>query len=435
MRILVLTRSSWNDTNSTGNTMSNIFAGYDPEKIANIYCRSAKPDNSVCKYYYSISEKDLLKSVFNIHYKPGKPFTINGRVTENTKELRDQETEELFYSFFRKKPSILALWAQDILWRIGRWRNNTLDQFLSHFKPDIIFAPSFHTRYTYRLLWYIQSKTGANVVLFHADDYLTVKGLGGSLLSQINRWLRAVVVIQSANRADINYCISPKQQEEYSKKIHSEMKLLYKGADFTVQPSYAGNNERNLIRIVYIGSILYGRWKTLAILAKAIQEINTGSPKFMLMIYSQYQPTAKVKKQMIIEGASEFVGKVPADQVLNVLSDSDIVLHVESFDKKERMETRLSFSTKIVDCLHSGRCVMAIGWKEAASIDYLIKNDAALVATDETEVRKRIKEVIENPSIINKYAKKAWICGKNNHYIKEIQSKLISDFLKLCNDN
>jgi len=74
---------------------------------------------------------------------------------------------------------------------------------------------------------------------------------------------------------------------------------------------------------------------------------------------------------------------------------------------------------------------MAIGWQEAASIDYLIKNDAAIVATNEEEIFEQLEKMVSNPSIITEYAKKAWDCGKKNHQIDEIQKRLLKDLESL----
>ncbi len=436
MKILIITRSAWDDSNSIGNTMSNFFQKYTIENIANLYVRSAMPNNRVCENYYSISDKDMLKSLFNFNNNAGKAFTWEIRTDVNSESsLKDEIEEAKIYNFFRKNSSVLAIWGQDLLWRSGCWKNHNLDNFLDQFKPDIIFSPSFHTSYTHRILWYIQKKTNAKVVLFHADDYLSIYKNGISFLEKVNQKIRAKVIESSALKADINYCISRLQQEEYQKKIGKEMKLLYKGADFSVQPDYSLPKAGKPIKIVYIGSILYGRWKTLSLLAKEISKINKEKTKFELIIYSQYGLTQEMKDKMIIEGASIFMGKIPSDQVKYTLMNNDIVLHLESFDDVEKQKTKLSFSTKIVDCLNSGRALMAIGWEKAASINYLSENDAALVATTESEVVRLLQSIRVNPELIRTYAKKSWECGKRNHQIDEIQSNLLSDLMKLVEED
>ncbi|WP_313016299.1 hypothetical protein [Acetoanaerobium noterae] len=436
MRILVITRSAWDDSNSTGNTMSNFFNKFPIENIANLYVRSAMPNNCVCKNYYSISDKDVFRSLFSFNNIAGKAFTWEIRKDRSSGSLsKDEIEEDRLYSFFRRKSFVWALWGQNLLWRLGNWRNQNLDNFLDQFKPDIIFSPSFHTSYTHRILWYIQKKTNAKVVLFHADDYLSIQKKGVSFLEQLNQKIRAKVVESSVLKADLNYCISHLQQEEYQKKICKKMNLLFKGADFSVQPEYTLPGEGKPIRIVYIGSILYGRWRTLSLLAKEISEINKEKTKFELIIYSQYELTQEMKDKMIIEGASIFMGKVPSDQVKYTLMDADIVLHLESFDDVEKEKTRLSFSTKIVDCLNSGRALMAIGWDKAASIDYLVKNDAALVATDVNGISDLLNEIQLDRNILKEYADKAWTCGKRNHQIDEIQKNLYQELSSLVKED
>ena len=436
MKILIITRSAWDDSNSTGNTMTNFFNEYPTEDIANLYVRSAMPNNSVCKKYYSVSDKAVFKSLFNLKYIAGKAFVWDFQGKGNSaSSSKDEIEEDKLYNFFRRKSSILALWGQDLMWKSNRWQNHNLDNFLDQFKPDIVFSPSFHTMYTHRILWYIQKKTNARVVLFHADDYLSIYKNGMSFLEKINQKMRAKVVESSALKADINYCISNLQKEEYQKKIGKEMKLLHKGADFSFQPEYKVLKEGKPIKIIYVGSILYGRWKTLAVLAKEISKINKEKILFELIIYSQYALTQEMKEEMIIEGASIFMGKIPAEQVKETLMNGDIVLHIESFDDVEKEKTRLSFSTKIVDCLNSGRTLMAIGWEKAASIDYLKRNDAALVVTKEESIFNLLQSIQKNPDILRMYADKAWECGKNNHQKNVIQDSLYQELKLLAEED
>lgn len=303
---------------------------------------------------------------------------------------------------------------------------------MEDFKPDVIFSPCFQVGYAHKVLTYIQKKSSAKVVLFHADDYLTPENFTGSFIEQNFKKRRAKIIKKSVQNSSLNYCISRQQQEEYSIILNREMKLLYKGADFShPKPRLIERNDKT-IRVVYIGSTLYGRWRTLSLLAKAMSDINSEKKTFELHIYSQYQPTDEALHAMQITGTSSFMGSLPAIDVANKMADADIVLHVESFDKEERLKTRLSFSTKIVDCLHSGRCIMAIGGKEAASIDYLVKNDAAIVAFDEMTINEKLKQIAKNRDLIEEYSEKAWDCGVRNHQIHDIQSKLFEDLARIA---
>lgn len=430
MKILIVTRSAWDDTNSTGNTMSNFFSGYDSNKLANIYFREALPNNEVCNTYFSISDKDVLKSALGLQKNSGSYFQ---KKEDEIGKNESHKIEENIYSHFRKLPSYLMLWAQNKVWDFGGWKSNKLDSFLEEFQPDIIFSPTFHTLYTHKVLWYLQDKTKAKVVLFHADDYLTINKSHNKLIKRQEEE-RAATVRESILKADLNYCISEKQKIEYKYKTGKEMKVLYKGANFLKSKPEYNYRSQQPIEIVYVGSILYGRWKTLAMLARKIKKYNKTKEVYKLKIYSQYQLTKEMRSQMIIEGASEFLGKISPKDIEDVYKKTDIVLHTESFEETEKMMTRLSFSTKIVDCLNSGRTILAIGWEEAASIDYLINNDAALVATNEEEIFNILQEIQRNPSILEEYANKAWNCGKKNHQLTTIQKSLYDDFRNILRE-
>jgi len=128
------------------------------------------------------------------------------------------------------------------------------------------------------------------------------------------------------------------------------------------------------------------------------------------------------------------MGGVSYEKIPQIQEDADILVHVESMDLKERLEVRHSFSTKLVDYFYRSRCIFAVGTPDVASIEYLIKNDAALVATNVVEIKNQLNRIINNPSIINEYAIKAWECGKKNHQIHEIQNRLYNDLKSLVKD-
>ncbi|MEB7715531.1 glycosyltransferase family protein [Staphylococcus equorum] len=430
MNILIFTRSEWSNENSTGNTLSNFFGGFSKTNIANIYMRDAMPDNKICTNFFSISDKQILKSLLNRKFIPGRHFYY-----ENvSKYCHNEETslETKLYKKFRVHNSTIPLLLQNALWNSNKWKNKNLDQFLEDFKPDIIFSPSFHTTYTHKILWYIQKKTSAKLVLFHADDYL--KKEGENMMERQFYKKRKEVILKSINLASLNYCISKEQQNEYENKLNKNMKLLYKGADFREAPDY-NISVQNSIKIIYIGSLYYGRWKTLAKLANNIKKVNEKSDvKFVLNIYSQYKPDEKILNSIEIKGTSKFKGKIPNDIVSKVMKEADIVLHVESFEEKEKKITRLSFSTKIVDCLNSGRTLMAIGDEKLASINYLSENDAAIVINSEDRIEKKLLEIQKDTSILSKYALKSWEQGEKNHNINTIRREFYNDLVNLYED-
>ena len=118
---------------------------------------------------------------------------------------------------------------------------------------------------------------------------------------------------------------------------------------------------------------------------------------------------------------------VSSEEIAVIQKEADILIHVESFALKDRLKVRLSFSTKLVDYFKSGRCIFAVGSRKLASIDYLSKNQGAVIAYKESEIKRKLERLISSPKLRKKYAHKAWECGRRNHQRKIIQKTLQSD--------
>lgn len=67
-------------------------------------------------------------------------------------------------------------------------------------------------------------------------------------------------------------------------------------------------------------------------------------------------------------------------------------------------------------------------FKDVASVEHLLRNDAAIVASSYEEVFIKLKNMIANPEVMQEYAKKGYACGKKYHNRNEMQRMLMEDF-------
>ena len=100
-----------------------------------------------------------------------------------------------------------------------------------------------------------------------------------------------------------------------------------------------------------------------------------------------------------------------------------MLLFVEDIDGNDSKIARLSFSTKITDYLSSGKCVFAVGCKDTAPMQYFIKNDAAVIATDDNEIKEKLEMLANNPDLLAQYAEKSCKAGIENHSEEKIFEK------------
>ena len=65
MNILFFSQAAWDDKNSFGNTVSNIFGGdvWNKDNFVSFYTRKQTPDNKFGILYYNLSAVDIIKGL------------------------------------------------------------------------------------------------------------------------------------------------------------------------------------------------------------------------------------------------------------------------------------------------------------------------------------------------------------------------------------
>ncbi len=426
MRILVISSTAWNNNNSFGNSFSNIFEGMDDVEIANIYCSYGECDNALVKTTLQITEESLIKNFF----KKGDSVAI-----KNKQNIYKEPTpnKAKIISTAKKQRFQIYFWIRDLVWKIGKWDCEKFSKFITDFNPDLIFQPIYYSNYISEIA--LRAKEIANVPMvgYISDDNYTLKQFNLSPLYWIDRLIKRKKIKKVIDNCEMLYVISEIQKKEYDKCFHKDCRLLYKCNSF-VENSNVYNKINNPIKLVYAGNIGSKRYRQLALIGKAINSTNTNEKNFELDIYTSTPMNVKMKMALDYPNTINIKEPVPYDEILQIQKEADILVHVENFDLKSKLAVRMSFSTKLVDYFHQAKCIFAVGPKEVASMDYLIKNDAAITATSEKEIEEKLKMIIENPDIIKEYGDKAWECGKRNHQIDKIQKMLINDLRRITGD-
>lgn len=425
MKILFISESPINNQFSIGNTFLNLFSGIDDLELHSIYMRSGYADFKYISDSFQITYPSLLRGIIS-RKCTGKKITADVAIVPDDNIISDTVIEKSAKRF----SSELIYIIRDSLWKLSPWKNSGIKEYLTQTNPDIIFTVfSSATPVNDMAIW-AKKNTNAKLILYAWDDnysYLRKKPL---LL------LRKAIIRQNMRKllkaSSKMYVISDIQKREYEKALNTSLEVITKGKHFDCFPEQKQSENYSTLSITYTGNLGVGRWKTLALLAQAIETVNCNNKtKFDLKIYTATPITPKIEKALSINGKSCIMGCIPSNEVKKIQKESDILVHVESFSKKHNRMVKQSFSTKIVDYLYSAKCILAIGPDYVASIDYLKKNNAAIVATNKNELYFKLYELAKNTMIINNYKHRAWNCGKKNHDIRTIQTKLLNDFNKI----
>lgn len=405
-RILFITVNGWNNTSGTA-TISSIIKGYPPAQVANIFIRPDMPNLAACNYYFNISERDVIRSIFSRKVKPGK---IVEKSDVDTPEIASERRERIK---MKKIPSFIGEMARNVVWTAGRWKNENLNNFLDAFNPDIIAFPAEGILSFLKLAEYVVNYTSKPYILFFWDDNFTYKSHG---ISVSRAFLRRKIK-ELAKDSSASFAIAPKMQKECACELGIKPVLITKPISMKANTTRQyERNESFPIKILYAGSLYIDRYKTIEKLIRAIKMINADGPKFFLDIYTNSKLPASDEANFNVIGVCSLHAGVKKERILELQNDSDLLLFVEALEGKYRHAARLSFSTKITDYLSANRAILAIGPDDIAPIEYLNENNIAIIASNEDELMDQLMYIASNPKeILNEYAERAFSFGKANH--------------------
>lgn len=414
MKVLVISRNAWDDTNSIGNTLTNFFGEIEDLEFANIYFRSAKPNNNICNKYYRITEKDVLKNWITPQ-KIGKYFEWDKkRVQENS---NTSSSERNAIRMIHKYNLKFAYKLSNFLWRSEKWINKNLDDFINNFSPDIIVSFVKAAPQYFLTIKYLREKYNIPLFCWIADDeYSNFKNNNQLMeIDALTYILKEAAIVKGCSEQICSY---------YNSIFHCNATPLYKGCDLSMPVKDYVNNP---IKIVYAGNLLYGRKEILNRIIMCLDKYNQKDIQVCLDIYSN--TPVSTDERMYYEGQKSvtFHGKKDYEIIIKRLSAADIVLHVESFNEVEIRKTKYSFSTKIIDCLQSGSVLLAIGPRGISSVDYIKKIPGAFVIDNLSNIDLQLKEFFDERALlltrakdIREFAMENHDINKNRKYIKNI---------------
>lgn len=425
MRILIVSDEAWNDYIFGNGILTNWFTGFDAE-FAQIYCSPELPDNEICDCYYRITDSEMLCSLL------GGPKS--GDVVFKTKKEGPRMISQ--HQGMYKKLKALSkyihtpmMMIRDFIWMCGRYDKQKLSRFIEAFNPDIIFCPRLATPKLMRLERLIHSMNQAPMVAFTADDEASYQQYSWSPLYWMRRWYIHRMLGNTMSIYKRYFMFSEQQAKDYRNKYGIPTETLFKCTDKQADDHRKKNNAP--IVIVYAGRLYCNRWKTLSAIGGALKEINKEEERIVLHIYTTDNPSKKHRKTLSPEKHIYFKGNVTPMQLNEIYRQADIALHVESFDKVNRLATRVSFSTKIIDLLASGCAVMAICWREHAGYQYLAAEQAAFCIDDYSKIQPCLQDIVDNPFLLHEYGKKAFQCAMRNHSRKHIHTLIRNRFSAL----
>jgi len=425
-RVLVVSVNAWREGSGI-TTLMDLFRGWDPTSLAQVYTRSALPGTAICSRFFRISESAVLRSIASRNVETGAEVTAHSSSESTDREATDQERKR-----YALGHAFIFTVARELVWWMGVWKTPALNRFLDDYKPEVLFLPIYPSIYMCRIQEYVLSRARVPAVCYMADDNYTYKPCGWDPLRLLHRALLRRRVRRIIDACSEVFVIVPQLKREYDAIFGIDSKLLTRGID-PATPAEPLEQPHLPVRFVYAGKLILDRWRSLGLIVRALDEVNRDGVRATLDIYSTDIPSREQRAAIESQWCS-FRGRVSSDEVSGLLADSDVLVFVEALTGRYRHAARLSFSTKLTDYMGSGRCIFAIGPAGSAPIDYLKSEDAAICATSASEVVREVQRIVIEPDLIAEYAGKAAECGVRNHDESVLRARLYESLesVSLC---
>lgn len=400
MKVLVIGYNPFSMSNNGGKLFISLFSGFEKEELCQFYVYPRLPDGEYCTSYYQQTDSNLAKFVFQSNKKGNIISEVDGSLDNSAQSAENIKNNS--------KNRSLKLLCRDLLWTISKWNTKKFKKWMENEKPTCIFADTGDSTFLYKVSQKLSKKYKLPLFGYFSDDYYSIRAPKTNLIKRYQLWRLRKRIDSFVSSSEKIFCIND--------TLRDYLKSHVKGADkISFESIYMGNSvffdgddnvsdNKNLV-FSYIGNLSYGRDENLLVIGKELNNYNIAhETTHKLRIYAK--PKDKFVEECSKNPSIEYKGFIPGSQVHDAILSSDILIHTESFLPENIEYTRFSLSTKIADSLASGKCLLAYGPKEVASIVHLINNDCSPVASSIGELTEMLASLIEDESLRIKYGQK-----------------------------
>ncbi|BDG03441.1 glycosyltransferase family protein [Anaeromyxobacter oryzae] len=416
-RVLVVNGHPFTTTSATGLTLNSLFRGWPRDKLACLYTVDLPTSADVCETYWQLSVADipLARVAYRVLGKPGTRQRRDAHAPQGS----DQERKLLEMS---PGSSAALEWVKRVvnkhaLLHLQRYRvPESMWEAIRRFRPQILYS-MLGANPIMRLVLDVRERCRVPVVPHLMDDWPTTL-YGASAFRTVLRSRMKRDFDRILACSPVRLTIGSEMAQEYLRRYGGEFTPFMNAVEPEwLVPSDAPSTNRRRVRVTYVGGLHLNRWKSLREVGTALAALSGEGLDSELLVYTQTH-FANEAKQLEMPGVIRVMRALPPSEVPAVLRDSDILLHVESFDTDARTYARYSVSTKIPECMGAGRPILAYGPGELASVRYVVDSGAgvAVGTRDERVLAACLRELIRSAAVRQRLGSRGFEVASTRHH-------------------
>ncbi len=401
-RLLILGNTCLSQVNSNGRTLRNFLIGWPTDKIAQFFVKKHTPDFSVCENYFMLTDKEALNAFL---CKGAKPTILTQAPSHRQTPARGEK---------RSKRTPFTMLMREAVWNSNRWKKYGFYQWVEDFSPEIILLQAGDSAFMLRLGRELSQKYHIPLVIYNSEayyfkkhNYFRSKGISGWFYPVFRRYFRREFA-RTMQQTACSIYINEELKKAYDEAFSQPSVCIYTATEIQTMPHQQPNKP---LRVSYLGNMSVGRHVQLVELANVLTQL---CPETKLDVYGNI-PTEEVKNAFDACSGIRYRGMIPYQEVLQVMHQSDILVHVENFSDFFRIDSKYAFSTKIADTLACGTCFLLYAPEELYCTEYLAKNQAAYVATSKEQLEHILAELCSSEAARCRYLQQAAALARKNH--------------------
>jgi len=388
-KILVLSHTCFSKSDAMGSTLQSYFLSYDKEFVAQFFIKKMMPSFDVCSNYFFLSDKDAFKMAITPFYrKRGKIFTSkkDDDLPSNINSIR---------TVYTTKHRSFALLIRNLVWNLAFFNYKKFFKWVDEFSPEVILCQPGDFPFLFKLAIKLKKKYEIPIIIHQSETYY-LKPYKKGLLYKIYRKKFNKAFKELMDNSSASIYLSEAIKEDYDKLFNLPSYCIMKGSTIVADSDNESKSTDNRkLSFVYAGNIdnSVGRAQSLAEFGKELLKHD--------LFLDVYSSSSDYDKDVLCEkNGIRFHGEVTFDELKIILSKTDFIVHVESFEPDKIIDLKYAFSTKIADMLACGCCPFVYGPLEISSISYFYNHKTAFVAKEKKELGSAIKLALDNPDLV-----------------------------------
>ena len=410
-RILIVNTVQLNENSGTGHTLQNIFSLLPRENLMQLIVH---PDDtqpvlsdvhtvftpvSVCKLPYSVMRKRSANT-------NGKNSGTQGSVNIPKKGFSAALHEVVSASLDAFPVNIAPVL-----------------QAVEDFQPQVIYTCAATMRIM-QIVRALSDRYAIPVVVHLMDDWPQTI-YSSSVLSAPLRQKTLGLLKQLYKRSRVSFAVSEGLCEKYE-AFSDVPHLPLMNPAVIGQPPQLRKTDRP--RFLYAGALSLHRDDSLACIAEELCALRKRGIDNEFHIYAPPSQNTPAMRERFAAYGAQLHDYVSADKVYALCRSFEVLVFTESFDPSYTRFTRFSLSTKIPEYLAAGVPILAFLPDDLFSRQYLAKNEAACVCSQQNELAEACRRLCENHAYRENLADRGFRLAKQAFSEQSVKEKLLTVF-------